>query len=386
MFKIFTSKVLFFCIFSVLFFSCEKKQQFTVNGEIQGENGKMLYLENIGISKITILDSVKLDKNSFTFKQNRPQAPDFYRLRLGNQIINFAIDSTETITITASDTNFATDYSLSGDDSESKKIKELSLLQLNTSQKYNSLQKQYEANEITIDQYAKSVEEIVDNYKTTAKSYIASDFLSTSTYFALFQQVNNLLIFDIYNKEDNRLFGAVANAWNTAYPDSPRALQLKNLFTNSIAVLRGERPIEIEASEADSKDFFDISLPALDGKEIRLSEAGKNKVTLVEFTAYTKNDSPIHNMLLAEIYTKYQPKGFEIYQISLDPDEHFWKNVAVNLPWICVRDPESVYSSASQKYNVTEIPATFILDKDGEIVLRVKDYNTIERELAKYLQ
>ena len=363
--KTIITKILFICVLAGLFFSCSKQQPFIITGEIQGENGKMLYLEHIGIGKISMLDSVKLDLNTFTFKQPRPQTPDFYRLRLGNQIINLAIDSTEIITITADDVHFATNYVLSENAIESKKLKELTLLQYATSQKYNVLQKQYEDNEISMDQYIKEATAIIDNYKTTAKEYIISDFLAPSAYFALFQQVNNLLLFDLYDKDDSKLFGAVANAWNQTYPDSPRALQLKSLFTNSLAVLRGERSIEIETEETDGKDFLDIVLPDLNGKEIRLSEAGKGKVTLIDFTAYEKNESPIHNMLLAQLYDKYQSRGFEIYQISLDADEHFWKNAAVNLPWICVKDPESIYSSIAQRYNLREIPATFIMNRDG---------------------
>jgi peroxiredoxin len=381
------SKVLLFCTLAGLFFACsDKKQQFTITGEIQGENGKMLYLEHIGPARITLLDSVKLAQNTFTFRQPRPQTPDFYRLRLGNQIINLVVDSTETITVTANTGNFATDYMVDENATELKKLKELMLLQYATSQKYNALQKQYEDNEISMDLYIQEANAAIDNYKTVARGYIISNFLAPSAYFALFQQVNNLLLFDLYNKEDSRLFGAVANAWNQAYPDSPRALQLKHLFTNSLAVLRGERTIEMDANETDGKDFLDIVLPSLDGQEIRLSEIGKGKVVLIDFTAYEKNDSPIHTMRLAELYDKYQSRGFEIYQISLDADEHFWKNAAVNLPWICVKDPESIYSAIAQRYNVREIPTIFIMNQDGEIVSRIEDYSALEKEIVRYFK
>jgi peroxiredoxin len=372
------------CSLLFLFVSCGgEKQEFTIGGEIFGDTGKMLYLEHIGTSKITLLDSTELKSGAFQFKHSRPAVPDFYRLRWGNQIINLAIDSTESITIRVDGAHFAQNYTLEGDIAESQKIKELTLLQLNTSRKYNDLQKKYDAGEISIDRYRSEIDAVIDHYKTTAKAYIVSNFLATSAYFALFQQINNRMIFDIYDNGDNKLFGAVANAWNMTYSESLRAIQLKNLFTGSRAALRKERPIEV--ATGDSKTFFDISLPSVNGKEIRLSDINQGKVTLVDFTAYAMDESPLHNLQLAELYNKYKAKGLEIYQISLDADEHFWKNAVINLPWIAVIDPQSIYSAVAKKYNVINIPTAFILDKEGEIVLRIEDYKRLDTDIAKYL-
>jgi hypothetical protein len=305
-------------------------------------------------------------------------------LRLGNQIINLAIDSTESIRVIADEAHFAENYTLEGDIRESQKIKQLTLLQLEISKKYHAVQKQLETEEISIDQYMEGINAIVDNYKATAKEYIVADFLAPSAYFALFQQINSMMIFDIYDKEDNKLFGAVANVWNQAYPESPRAIQLKRLFTNSKVTMRGEQAIEVV--EGNSKALYDISLPSLDGKEILLSHVGEGKVTLIDFTTYAMAQAPAHNLLLAELYEKYKSKGFEIYQVSLDRDSHLWKNAGVNLPWICVRDPQSVYSPIARKYNVIDIPVSFIRNKEGEIVNRIDDYSTLDKMIAQYLK
>ena len=373
--------ILFSTILVFFAVSCGKsKQTFTIQGEIQGDTHSTIYLEKVGTSKITVLDSVLISNGKFKFKQERPLTPDFYRLRLGNQRINLSIDSTETIIIKADEANFAKEYVVESENAELLKIKELTLLQMETSLQFNAVQKQYEAGEITNDQYIEQANAIIAQYKNEAKKYIHLDFLSPAAYFALFQQVNNLLIFDIYNKDDNKLFGAVANAWNSAYPESPRAIQLKNLFTHSRAILRGENNIEIETTETIA--LFDISLPGLDGNEVRLSEIGKGKIVLVDFTAYAAQQSPLHNRQLAEIYSQYKTKGLEIYQISLDSDDHVWKNSVVNLPWITVRDQQSVYA---QKYNVTKIPTAFIINKEGEIALRIEDFGTLSKAIAQYL-
>ena len=97
-------------------------------------------------------------------------------------------------------------------------------------------------------------------------------------------------------------------------------------------------------------------------------------------------ESPFHNQEIANIYNKYYSKGFQVYQVSLDTDEHFWKNSALNLPWICVIDPQSINSEILRKYNVSEIPTSFLLDKQGNIVKRVEDYTKLETEILPLLK
>jgi hypothetical protein len=362
-----------------------KKQQFTIDGEIAGGAGKTLYLENVGIAKIVTIDSLHLKSDHFKFRRTRPAFPDFYRLRLGHQVINLAVDSTEIIHIKADTVHFAKNYTLEGNIASSQKLKELTLLQNTTALQYKALQKQYEAGELSMDRYIANTDSVIGAYKTAAQAYIFPDFLSLPAYFALFQQINKLFIFDIYNKDDNKLFGAVANSWNTVYPESSRAMQLKNLYAGARAVIRGEQQ-SLPIQETDSKTLFDISLPSWDNQLLRLSEIGEGKWTLVDFTAYAGSYSPVHNRQLAELYNRYRSKNLEIYQVSLDSDNHFWKNAAVNLPWYCVRDPESIYSTIAQKYNVINIPTTFIRDGKGDIVVRIEDYDTLNATVAQYLQ
>jgi hypothetical protein len=371
------------CLF--LFIACsENKEQFTIEGAIKNAAGKTLYMENVGTNKLTLIDSVKIaDNGFFRFRHQRPEAPDFYRLRLDKQAINLSIDSTETIRISGNAENFAKDYTVEGSP-ESEKIKELTLLQLNTNRAYNRLQKQYEAKEISIDNYVEQINKVIEDYKTEARKYIYSNPLSPSAYFALFQQINRLLIFDPYDKTDSKAYGAVANSWNLYYPESPRSVQLYKLFTQSLTVLRGERSIEV--TEKSARELFDITLPAPDAKNIRLSEIGDGKFTLIDFTAYGMKESPAHNILLAEMYQQYKSKGFEIYQISIDADEHFWKNASVNLPWICVRDPQSIYSQLLKNYNINELPTSFLRNKEGDIVARIESEKDIEKEIKKYLR
>ena len=81
--------------------SCSQKK-FNVEGQISNAADSVLYFENVGLEGVNIIDSVKLsDKGDFSFSEEATESPEFYRLRISDQIINVSIDSTETVTIKA---------------------------------------------------------------------------------------------------------------------------------------------------------------------------------------------------------------------------------------------------------------------------------------------
>ena len=53
-----------------------------------------------------------------------------------------------------------------------------------------------------------------------------------------------------------------------------------------------------------------------------------------------------------------------------DSDESFWLNTASNLPWTCVYDESTIYSSYLKSYNVQQLPSVFLIDRDGNITDR----------------
>ena len=95
-------KVTFAALAALTITACSSGPKFQVNGDVSGADGKMLYLEASGLEGIVPLDSVKLKgEGTFSFKQPRPESPEFYRLRIDDKIINFSVDSIETIQIKA---------------------------------------------------------------------------------------------------------------------------------------------------------------------------------------------------------------------------------------------------------------------------------------------
>lgn len=375
--------VLGLCMFFLS--ACNNSSDFTVKGVVAGADGQLMYLENVGISNVVTLDSIKLAPGGkFKFTEKRPEYPDFYRLRLNNQLINFAVDSTETISFVADAGTFATSYSVEGSEN-SKAIKAITLAQLDANQAISRLRKEYEDKMISDTTYRMKVLAAADAYKEVARKYIYSAPMSTAAYFALFQQIDGLLFFDLYDRKDVKAYGAVATSYNHTYPESPRSKHLYNLTLQSMKVLRAQRPVDYSNVETKEISFLDIELPDVRGEVVKLSTVAPGKVVLINFTSYQTEWSPALNMALGELYTKYHDQELEIYQVSLDSDFHFWRNGASNLPWVTVHDPQSVYSQVAGLYNVKQLPALFILDRKGNLVKRVEDVKKLEADVKAVL-
>ena len=370
------------CVVSLVLAACKRQADFTVEGVVSGADGQVMYLENVGVSSVETLDSVRLTAaGEFRFERPRPAYPDFYRLRLNNQLINFSIDSTETISFVADAETFATSYRVEGSEN-CKAIKNITLAQLDANQAIGRARRAYEADQLADTAYARQVEEAVGAYKEVARRYIYSAPMSAAAYFALFQQIDGLLLFNLYDKEDSKAYGAVATSLDHFYPESPRAKHLYNLALQSIKVIRSQRPVNLDNVEREEVGYVDIELPDIQGVSRKLSALAPGNIVLLNFTAYMSEWSPALNMALGELYVEYHDKGLEVYQVSLDGDVHFWKNAASNLPWTCVRDPQTVYSQVAALYNVKQLPVIFVLDRSGNLVKRVDDMKNLAAEVG----
>jgi hypothetical protein len=180
------------------------------------------------------------------------------------------------------------------------------------------------------------------------------------------------------------MIGAVANAFATQRPADPRTPFLKQLFISN-------RHANLNYAPTDTIIAEEITLPEIslldkNGRTQSLTEvASKGNVVIVNFTAYTAQNSPALNIELAKVYQANHSKGLEIYQIAFDDDEFEWKQSAKNLPWITVYNSPKVGSENLVKYNVSALPTTFIVNRKGELVERVDNPTRIASAVARYL-
>ena len=368
--------------------ACNSGPQFKIEGEVTGADGKMLYLEASALEGIVPLDSVKLKGNgTFAFTHARPVSPEFYRLRLEDRVINFSIDSTETVVVKAPYAEFATGYTVEGS-ANSTRIKELTMKQMALQGEADALYKAMQSRTIGVDEYQEKLAELLKSYKDDVKiNYIFAAPNTGAAYFALFQKLNDYLIFDpLNNKDDVKCFAAVATSLNNFYPEADRSKNLYNIVIKGMKNTREPQRTNIEIPEnlVQETGVIDISLRDIKGNVHKLSEL-KGKAVILDFTVYQSAVSASHNYMLRDLYDKYASQGLEIYQVSLDADEHYWKTTASNLPWICVRDANGIYSSIVSLYSIQSLPSIFLINKNNELSARGETIKNLEEEVKKLL-
>lgn len=346
--------------------SCSGSNQWNVKGTIAGADGKTMILEASDNGRWYPLDSVTLDADGrFSIKHEAAGYPDIYRLRIDDQSLYFPIDSIETVTVTADNAKLLAGYTLEGS---------------------TSAQMLSDVEHKIADLVAKKgVDAAVTDslFKRELGGMIVGDPAGIVTFYIVSKQVDGKPLFDPTNRNDRRIIGAVANAFDHFRPNDPRTQYLRTLYLSNMPRHASVATDTLYAKEAA---IFDINLMDEKGKHQSLAALAKQgKVVVLNFTVYDADQSPAFNRELAKIYNQYKASGLEIYQVSVDPDEFKWRQSAKNLPWITVYNSSVDGSQALIRYNVTDIPTTFIINRKGELVERVDDVSKLQAAVGKYI-
>lgn len=360
----------------------DKGEQFEINGRIAEADGKTLYFEAVTLNGIEALDSTRLDEDGqFCFQGTRPFNPEFYRLRIDRQIVNLSVDSTETIHVEAELPDMGTDYEVEGS-GNCQTLKEINNKLIALQQSIKDI-----ANDkaLTLGEQERLVHEKINLYKNEMKMhYIMENPASAPAYFALFQTVNGSLIFNpINNPDDIKFVGAVATAWDANYPGTSRTENLHNIAIQGMKNTKRPTPVsleDIDPGKISAAGIIDIELPDIHGKNRKLSDI-RNKVVLLDFTAYSLPSSQERIMQMRGLYDKYSSLGFDIYQVSIDPDEHYWKTACEHLPWTCVYESRGEASGYLGSYLVRRLPTYFLINRHGDLVARDEQIDDLEKTI-----
>ena len=365
-------------------------KSFNISGTITEAKDSVLYLENMSLSGPVAVDSVKLgESGTFSFSEQAPDAPEFYRLRIAGQIINLAVDSTEQIEVKAQYPTMSAVYDVTGSE-ECVKIKELALLQMDLQRRIDAI---VAAPDLGVSAVQDSVLRVTEAYKDQVKrQYIVAEPMKAYAYYALFQtvrlgQMESLIFNPRSSEQDVKVFAAVATSWDTYHPDAERGQNLHNIAIEgmkNVRILQSRQLSNIDPNLVNVSNVIDINLPDSKGQQRRLTEL-KGKVVLLDFHVFASEGSTQRIMQLREIYNKYHAQGLEIYQVSLDPDEHFWKTQTAALPWICVRDERGPQSEYLVSYNIQSIPTFFLVGRNSDLDKRDAQIKDLDAEIRSLL-
>lgn len=216
---------------------------------------------------------------------------------------------------------------------------------------------------------------------------VIADTTSVIAYYVLNKSIGGRPVFDATEPFGNRIYGAVAQNFAANRPDDPRGDMIRAVYLEGRRRLGkatppsdGGAPIEVPAA-----GIIDIVRYDDRGESHSLQElASQGKVVVLSFTAYQSDFSPAYSVILNKAYEKYHDRGLEIYQIAFDRDEVLWKESARNLPWITVYNSPTDGVAPLTSYNVGALPATFIIDRQGDIRVRIDNPEQLEKELTRF--
>ncbi|HEY0433321.1 MAG TPA: TlpA disulfide reductase family protein [Chitinophagaceae bacterium] len=131
---------------------------------------------------------------------------------------------------------------------------------------------------------------------------------------------------------------------------------------------------------------LDFTLPDIKGDSVRLSSM-KGKVFLLDFWASWCVPCRFSNKNLVKLYAKYKADGFEILGVSLDDNRNAWKRAVVKdrISWMQINDSRGWDALSAAKWQVDAIPASFLVDKDGNVVAVNAEKNELEDKIRQLL-
>lgn len=380
--------VLLVCYMFLTMVSCTGTPRgIPVNGVITDAADSTLVLEAMTVNGVQPLDSVLLKADGefeFMVPDDSLSIPEFYRLRIANQVINFVVDTPAIVYVEAPYARMSTDYDIQGN-TASRIMKDISLLNIQLQQQIAELGANTSLSAMEKHERA---QQMVAHYKHTLKvDYILKNPTSAAAYFALFQTIGQQMLFNSENdRSDVQLFAAVATQWDQLYPYSLRTENLKNIALRGLRNTRQPRTVELQIDGTKIREIgiIDFGFADINGTERRLSDLHDN-VVLLDFTAYSLPNSQQRIIELRKLYNEFHSRGLDIYQVSLDADEHYWKTMCESLPWVCVHCPEGITNDIVQLYGVSSLPTYFLIGRGSELQARGEQIQDIHKAIEEAL-
>src|SRR6056297_22383 len=381
-------RIIFYLAGFLVLAACNSSEKIEIKGTIENGEGKEIYFKELTVSGTTDeLDKKKLGKNgTFKFK-TKTAYPKFYHIALSDHnFLTLLLEPGEKVKIEA-DTNNLSRAKISGSKG-SLLIQELESRLKKTKHKLDSLNKIAEKISDTPD-YNQQVEElnqqyvtIVDRQRDSSIAFILENMNSLASIMALYQKFDDEN-YVLYKNRDLQFIKLVSEALEKKYPESQHVKALiadkTNLMKKYEQAKTNAKIKELTQTKPINR-MPEIALPNEDGDTISLN-ALHAKYILLSFWASWSQESVNKNLELIDLYKKYHPKGFEIYQVSLDTKKENWiKSIDFDqLPWINVIDINGRSSYYARIYNVQKIPASFLINPEGEIVM----VNPSQRQLKE---
>ncbi|MBO9632059.1 MAG: AhpC/TSA family protein [Chitinophagaceae bacterium] len=161
------------------------------------------------------------------------------------------------------------------------------------------------------------------------------------------------------------------NLWREPALKKMIPLFSKQENTRALAKQLQQKLDAIESKKMTGNKAPAFALNDIRGNSVSLDSVLKrNEYVLVDIWASWCTPCRATNRKLAPEYASLKKLGIELISVSVDEKLADWqKAVAVDkIPWTQLVSPEGMKSKLVQDYKVESLPATFLIDKNGNII------------------
>ena len=374
-------KILFIAVTAVMAFSSCQSSKVNISGRFVGLDANMVYLEQSTPLEQAIIDSIALNEEGefkLTITDAKP-TPSLYYICYNNERLPLLLSGGDDITVSAAG-NLLRNYEVEGSQ-ESELLQQFTRRYLDGAMAMNDIISKISSTEMNDDERKKMAQEYTRIKHETQRfqlGFIIENKANIAAVYALHQRLPNES--NLFNgNSDIVYYRTVVEALEQSYPETPYLAILRS------QVARMDAQINL-LSQVTESDFPDIEMPDMFGKKQKLSSLS-GKVILLHFWSAEVGNSNALNADLKSIYEKYHDQGFEIFQVAVDTSKAAWITAIQEqqLPWISVSDLLGNSSPSVGIYNVQKIPASYLIDRKGNIVGKDLFDENLEAEIKKLI-
>lgn len=359
-----------------------------ISGKLAGgdseDNVKLSVLQSDGTY---ITDSTAMDsKGRFSFKMNLQDGhARIVNLGYNNESVTLIVAPGDNININALAFNIS-NYTVEGS-KESELVKEINDVIVDGLYRLDSLAKRPESRSTDVEIRKRAVIEYMRELQGIKRSQIKFAMENSKSLAAIYALRQKLPQEEYFINPDIELYYSrmLIDSLETTYPDSPYVKGLRRTIEEADGVENVRNMLN--ESLAEPKGFPEIELEDMYGNKQMLSSLS-GRIIILDFWSVRSEGDSANNADMKQLYERYHKDGLEIYQVNLDEQKADWINTVQrqNLPWINVRALGGFASNAVSGYNVSSLPANYVIDREGTIVGRNIFGDKLEQTIASLIK